>query len=66
MLLNKNCNMGEESQCQHQLLLQRLNLEKAKAKDGEDPQVEIHNLNKQITALTEDNIKYRIAQNDLL
>lgn len=38
--------MDEENQCQHQLLLQRLNLEKAKAKDGEDPQVEILNLNK--------------------
>ena len=53
--------MDEDNQCQHQLLLQRLNLEQAKAKDGEDPHTEINNLNKKITALTEDNTKYRIA-----
>jgi hypothetical protein len=46
--------------------LQKLNLEQAKAKDGEDPNLLILNLNKSITELKEENTKYRIAQNMLL
>ena len=46
--------------------MQKLNLEQAKAKDGEDPNLLILNLNKSITELKEENTKYRIAQNMLL